>query len=197
MSWMSWTPARLIRKWLNSASESLRTSKKTLGMESDSRIPFRVWPLAPAVENALSPRVWMSIKYVRLSGEKCTWRMDTEPCRERLTPSRSMYNDGGLVGRLAMASIRSATAVHVSTRPVGRVSLRLLFWSESTRADTSRSWTVAIATTELLMEKGMSRKGIGRVAESTSSDWLTTVPQKFLRRVGRFPTTGENHRHAE
>jgi len=58
----------------------------------------------------------MSIRHVRLSGETSNWRMDIEPCRDKLTPSRSTYNDGGLVGKSVRASTRSAIAVHVSIR---------------------------------------------------------------------------------
>lgn len=64
--------------------------------------------------------------------------MDIEPCRERLTPSISTYNDGGLVGKPVRVLIRFATAVGVSIR------------------------TLAIAGIDLLIEKVMIRSGIGK-----------------------------------
>lgn len=51
-----------MEKLLWSAAESLRTSKKTLGIEASSRIDWRVRSAVPAVVKAVLRRVWMSIR---------------------------------------------------------------------------------------------------------------------------------------
>jgi hypothetical protein len=72
MSCKSVTPSRQIEKCANSASESLRTSKKTLGMARGSRMNLSVSGMSLAlsgrfgtarVEKAVLPRVWMSMMW--------------------------------------------------------------------------------------------------------------------------------------
>ena len=62
MSWRSWMPLTEIWKWLNKASESLRMSKKTLGMVGDSRMVLREIALLFVVEKAVSPRLWIFMR---------------------------------------------------------------------------------------------------------------------------------------
>jgi hypothetical protein len=67
--------------------------------------------------------------------------MDIEPFRERLIPSISIYKDGGRMGRPVRVSIRSVTALHMSTRSLGEAESRTVCWSELTRVETSSSLT--------------------------------------------------------
>lgn len=55
-------PLTEIWKWLNKASESLRMSKKTLGMVGDSRMVLREIALLFVVEKAVSPRLWIFMR---------------------------------------------------------------------------------------------------------------------------------------
>lgn len=50
--------------------------------------------------------------------------MDIDPSLERLTPSRSIYRDGGSVVKSARVSMRAAMAAGVSTRPVDRTAFK-------------------------------------------------------------------------
>ena len=93
-SGMSMITGREMAKWSCSASESLRTSKKTSGMF------FRVMDFDPDAVKARLPGVSMSIvvhvRRARLGWTKLA-RREIDSSRQRLIPSRSTYSDRRLV----------------------------------------------------------------------------------------------------
>lgn len=62
MSCKSMIPANLVLNCAYSASESVRTSKKTFGVVGDSRIVFNDIPSVLDVLNAKNPKRWTSMR---------------------------------------------------------------------------------------------------------------------------------------
>jgi len=92
ISWTFCNPHSAKPKYTNKASELVRMSKKAYGIFPSRRISFSVFSWMLVEINASEPSECISIRQTRTVGVSIKRvRMESEPSRQRFTPSRSIY----------------------------------------------------------------------------------------------------------